>query len=413
MREPGAPIVRGGARLSAVPWVALAFLLALPLVVVRESWLLAYFAQAAAMIVFALSYNLLLGETGLLSFGHAAFAGLGAFAAAHLFNRGGIALPWLPLVGGFAGAAFGLIFGLVATRRAGTAFAMITLGIGELVAAAVWSLPEGFGGAAGVAIDRGAAPAFGMTFGPERQAYALIACWAALSVAAMFALTRTPLARMANAVRDNALRVAALGIDPRRIRLAMFVFAAFFAGIAGTLTLIDVELASSESVAMSRSGAVLIATVIGGSATFFGPVLGALVLTVLSVALASVTRAWPVYLGLSFVGAVLWLPQGISGWWARHRERAHRHGGRGLALAYTLGAIAAAAWIGALVIGVESLYARRFAADAGGVWRIRSLEFDLGSPATWTTLAMLAAIGAGAYAVLRLHLRHTRKAKQP
>jgi branched-chain amino acid transport system permease protein len=164
---------------------------------------------------------------------------------------------------------------------------------------------------------------------------------------------------------------------------------------------------------MTRSGAVLIATVIGGSATFFGPVIGALVLTVLSVALASVTRAWPVYLGLSFIGTVLWLPQGISGWWGRHRERARRYGGRRLALAYALGAIAAAAWIGALVIGAESLYARRFAADAGGVWRIRSLEFDLGSPATWTALAMLVAIGSGAYSVLRLCLRHTRKAKQP
>ena len=153
--------------MRAAPWVALAALLALPLVVVRESWLLAYFAQAAAMMVFALSYNLLLGETGLLSFGHAAFAGLGAFVAAHLVNRGGIALPWLPLVGGAAGAGFGLLFGSIATRRSGTAFAMITLGIGELVAAAAWTLPEGFGGAAGVAIDRGSAPTWGgMAFGP-------------------------------------------------------------------------------------------------------------------------------------------------------------------------------------------------------------------------------------------------------
>ena len=399
--------------MRAAPWVALAALLALPLVVVRESWLLAYFAQAAAMMVFALSYNLLLGETGLLSFGHAAFAGLGAFVAAHLVNRGGIALPWLPLVGGAAGAGFGLLFGSIATRRSGTAFAMITLGIGELVAAAAWTLPEGFGGAAGVAIDRGSAPTWGgMAFGPERGAYALIASWAVLSVLAMFALTRTPLARMANAVRDNALRVAALGIDPRRIRLAMFVLAAFFAGIAGTLTLIDVELASSESVAMTRSGAVLIATVIGGSSTFFGPVVGALVLTVLSVALASVTRAWPVYLGLCFVGTVLCLPEGIGGWWARHAQRARRYGGGALAFAYALGALAAAAWIGALVIAVESLYARRFAADAGGVWRIGSLTFDLGTGATWSMLAGLAAIGAAAYAAMRACLRCSAKKTQ-
>jgi branched-chain amino acid transport system permease protein len=395
------------------PWVAVAALLALPLAVVHDSGLLAYCAQAAAMIVFALSYNLLLGETGLLSFCHAAFAGLGAFVAAHLANRGCVALPWLPLAGGAGGAAFGLLFGLIATRRAGTAFAMITLGIGELVAAAVWTLPEGFGGAAGVAIDRGRVPAWGMAFGPERGAYALIASWAALSIVALFALTRTPLARMANAVRDNAIRVAALGIDPRRIRLAMFVFAAFFAGIAGTLTLIDVELASSESVAMTRSGAVLIATVIGGSSTFFGPVIGALVLTGLSVALASVTRAWPVYLGLCFVGVVLCLPEGIAGWCARHGQRVRRYGPRVLALAYGLGAIAGAAWAGALVIAVESLYVRRFAADAGGVWRVRSLTFDIGAWATWSTLAGLVAIGAAAYVVMRACLRRSAKAGQP
>lgn len=415
--EPAARMRHGssgrgaGPLLRGLPWVVMAFILGAPLFVARGNWLLAYFAQAAAMMVFALSYNLLLGETGLLSFGHAAYAGLGAFVAAQLFNRDGIALPCLPFVGGLAGAAFGAVFGLVATRRTGTAFAMITLGIGELVAAAVWTLPDGFGGAAGVAIDRTTGPAWGgFAFGPQRHAYALIAGWAACAIAAMFALTRTPLARAANAVRDNATRVAALGIEPRRVRWAMFVFAAFFAGIAGTLTLIDVELASSESVSMTRSGAVLIATVIGGSSTFFGPVVGALVLTALSVALASVTRAWPVYLGLLFVGVVLRLPEGIAPWWRRHLARSERYGVRRLALGYLLGAIAGVAWLCALVIAVESLYARRFAADAGGVWQIRSFAFDLGSASTWATLAALVVVGVGAYGALRRVLRTSVKA---
>lgn len=397
-----APGARTGAVSRTVPWVLVAMLLLAPLAVVHEGWLFAYLAQAAAMIVFALSYNLLLGETGLLSFGHAAYAGLGAFAAAHVFNRGGIALPWLPFAGGAAGAAFGALFGVVATRRAGTAFAMITLGIGELVAAAVWTLPEGFGGAAGVAIDRGSGPAWGaLNFAAPREAYAVIAIWTALSIAAMYALAHTPLARIANAVRDNSTRVAALGIDPRRVRLTMFVLSAFFAGVAGTLTLIDVELASAESVAMARSGAVLIATVIGGSSVFFGPVIGALVLTALSVALAGVTRAWPVYLGLMFIAVVLGSPDGIAGWMSGHRSRVERYGLRILRAAYALGTLAAAAWLAAMVIAAESLYAWRFAADAGGVWRIGSLVFDLASPATWSTLAVLVAVGSGAcYATL-------------
>lgn len=394
MRHRDAP----GRRLGAsAPWIIGAMLLAAPIAMVNDSWMFAYLAQAAAMIVFALSYNLLLGETGLLSFGHAAYAGLGAFAAAHCFDRGVVALPWLPFVGGVAGAGFGALFGAIATRRAGTAFAMITLGIGELVAAAVWTLPEGFGGAAGVAIDRGSGPAWGSwTFGSSREAYVVIATWTALSVVAMFALTRTPLARLANAVRDNAMRVDALGIDPRRVRLAMFVFAAFFAGIAGTLTLIDVELASSESVAMARSGAVLIATVIGGSSAFFGPAVGALVLTGLSVAMAGVTRAWPIYLGLLFIAVVLRSPDGIAGWWRALRSRFAHNGVRVAGVAYALGGVATASWLAALVVAVESLYARRFAADAGGVWRVGSFVFDLSAAMTWWMLGALVAVGGAA-----------------
>ncbi len=381
-----------------LPWICVAVLLAAPLVFAHDSWLFAFLAQAAAMIVFALSYNLLLGETGLLSFGHAAYAGLGAFAAAQLFARGGIALPWLPLAGGAAGAACGMLSGVVATRRAGTAFAMITLGIGELVAAAVWTLPEGFGGAAGVPIDRGSGPPWGSwTFGPSREAYAVIACWAALSIVAMYALTRTPLARMANAVRDNAMRVEALGVDPRRIRLAMFVLAAFFAGVAGTLTLIDVEVASSESVAMSRSGAVLIATVIGGSSAFFGPVAGAVVLTAMSVALAGITRAWPAYLGLLFIAVVLRSPQGMAGWGRALRIRIARGGVRSVVREDALAALAVAAWLAALVIVVEALYALRFAADAGGAWHVGPFVFDLGAPSSWFIVAALSTLGAVAW----------------
>jgi branched-chain amino acid transport system permease protein len=395
-----------------MPWLIGAALLAAPACFVRESWLFAYLAQAAAMVVFALSYNLLLGETGLLSFGHAAFAGLGAFVSAHAFNLGGIALPWLPLVGGAAGAAFGLLFGVIATRRAGTAFAMITLGIGELVAAAAWTLPEGFGGAAGVAIDRGSGPAWGgWTFGAPREAYAVIAGWTALSIVAMYALTRTPLARIANAVRDNATRVGALGVDPRRVRLAMFIFASGFAGVAGTLTLIDVELASSESVAMARSGAVLIATVIGGSSAFFGPALGALVLTGMSVALAGVLRGWPVYLGLLFVAVVLRSPDGLAGWIRTHRARVKRDGLRALAAAYALAAIAAAAWGAALVIAVETLHARRFSADAGGSWRVGSFAFDMSSSSTVACLFILIAIGAAARFAIAARSAAQAKAK--
>ncbi|CAH2891720.1 MAG: ABC transporter, permease protein 2 RSc1752 [uncultured Paraburkholderia sp.] len=281
------------------------------------------------MIVFALSYNLLLGETGLLSFGHAAYAGLGALIAAHVFNRVGVPLALLPLIGGIGAALCGALLGFIATRRAGTAFAMITLGIGELVSAAAWSLPDWFGGEAGVAIDRASGPMFGAwTFGPAREAYALIALWCLLASAAMFALSRTPFMRLANAVRDNPARAAAIGCYSRRIRHGVVVMSAFFAGVAGTLALINVELVSTESVSMVRSGSVLIATVIGGTGAFFGPVAGAVVLTFFSVAVASVTRAWLFYLGLLFIVIVVTSPDGLAGFVERHAARLAQCGWR-------------------------------------------------------------------------------------
>ena len=397
------------------PWVVLVAILAAPLALGGEyRWLLAYLAQTAAIIVFALSYNLLLGETGLLSFGHAAYSGLAAFMAAQAFNRYAIAIPCLPLVGGVAGAALAVPFGFIATRRAGTAFAMITLGIGELALAVVWAAPAGFGDAAGVVIDRAAGPAWGhWTFGPAREAYTVVAVWCVLACAAMAALTRTPFTRLANAVRDNERRVSALGTDPRRVRFAMVVVSAFFAGVAGTLTLIDVEIASSEGLSMARSGDALIATVMGGSASFFGPVFGAAVLTGFSVGLASVTRAWPLYLGLAFVAIVMCAPRGVVGLVGRGLAtlamlRAQSVRERLAAVrAASFGALALSAWLAACVLAVETLYARQFPTDAAGQWHIGRHGFDAASPMTWATVGAFVCVGA----IAAHHARRVRMRK--
>lgn len=381
---------------EALAWLAFVALLVVPALAWPRGWMLGYLAQTAAMIVLALSYNLLLGTTGLLSFGHAAFAGLGAFVAAHGFNRYGLPLPLVPLAGGAAGAAFGALFGFVATRRAGTAFAMITLGIGELVAAAAWSVPEWFGGAGGVSIDRAAGPALaGWEFGKPMHAYALIAAWCVIAAVAMRVLVRTRLARLANAVRDNPARVAALGTDPCRVRFAMAIAAAFFAGVAGALTLIDVEVATAESVGMLRSSAVLFATVIGGTTAFFGPVVGAVLLTFFSVFVASVSRAWLLYLGLLFVAVVLAAPGGASGRWRAWRD-ARRHGGARFDARRALpGAGAALAGGVAIVFAAELAYALQFAQDDARRAVIGPWRFDAGAPLGWGIAALAAALGVG------------------
>ncbi|WP_431822081.1 branched-chain amino acid ABC transporter permease [Burkholderia sp. F1] len=386
--------MRSRAHPEVLRWALFAGCLVLPAWLWPHGAVLGYLAQTAALVVLALSYNLQLGTTGLLSFGHAAFAGLGAFAAAHWFNRFGGPLPLLPLVGGAAGAAFGLLFGVLATRRAGTAFAMITLGLGECVAAAAWSVPAWFGGLGGVPIDRASGPSLGgWQFGAPAHAYALIAVWCIGSALAMRALTRTPLARLANAVRDNPARVAALGTDPRRVRLAMVACASFFAGVAGTLTLIDIELATPDSVAMSRSATVLIAAVIGGTGSFFGPAAGAAALTGLSVAVAGVSRAWALYLGLLFVVVVVAAPHGLAGI-AAGLAHALRRGAPALERWRMLCGVAACAfWSVAIVCAAELGYAWRFAQDDGtdlafGAWRI-----DADTPIGWAVACSAAGIG--------------------
>ncbi|WP_186172212.1 branched-chain amino acid ABC transporter ATP-binding protein/permease [Burkholderia gladioli] len=379
---------------EAAGWLALVGLLVLPALIWPQGAVLAWLAQTAALVVLALSYNLLLGSTGLLSFCHAAFAGLGAFVAAHAFNRFGFALPWLPLAGGLGGAGFGLLFGAIATRRAGTAFAMITLGLGELIAAAAWSVPDWFGGAGGLAIDRTAGAPFGAwRFGADREAYALIAAWCLLSALAMRVVLATPFARLARAVRDKPRRVAALGTDPRRLRLLMMVIAAFFAGVAGTLTLIDVELASSDSVSMLRSATVLFATVIGGSGGFFGPVLGAAVMAAFGSFVAGLSRAWLFYLGLLFVAVVVAAPGGLLGALAA-QAAAWRGAGREARLRQLSRLAAWLVAVLAIVFGVELGYALQLGDGEGGQ-RLASIgvwQFDAGSAPGWVIAIALALV---------------------
>jgi branched-chain amino acid transport system permease protein len=179
-------------------WAATALvMLALPLAF-TQGFALSLLSQIGIAVIFALSYNMLLGQTGMLSFGHAVYYGLGAFASAHVLNAvgaGGLYVPvtLLPLVGGLAGLVFGAVFGYVTTRRSGTPFAMISLGIAEMIAASALMFPGFFGGEGGIATNRVTGqPWHGITYGPQIQVYYLIAAWCFACMIAMFAFTRLP-----------------------------------------------------------------------------------------------------------------------------------------------------------------------------------------------------------------------------
>ena len=301
----------------AFVWAAAAAVLAAAPLAFSSGFALSLLCQAGILVVFALSYNMLLGQTGLLSFGHAVYYGLGALFTIHALNlvQSGWKLPvtLLPLVGGIAGLFFGIVFGYVTTRRAGTTFAMISLGVGEMVAACSLMFPAFFGGEAGVSGNRAAgAPFLGITYGPQVQMYYLIAAWLLACIAAMHALTRTPLGRMANAVRDNPQRAQFVGYDPQWVRFMMVALSGFFAGIAGGLAALNYEIVSAESLSAYTSGLVLLATYLGGMGFFGGPIAGAVAVTLMQTVLARVTHAWPLYFGALFLATVLYVPGGIA-----------------------------------------------------------------------------------------------------
>ncbi len=299
-------------------WGLFALLLALVPLLFTSSLAITILSQIGIAIIACLSYNMLLGQGGMLSFGHAVYTGLGAYGAIHVLNGisgGSLPLPvgMVPLFGGLVGMGFAVLLGYVTTRKSGTTFAMITLGMGELVFSMSLMIPEFFGGEGGVSGNRVTGqPFLGISYGPPIQVYYLIAAYTFVTVAAMFAFTRTPLGRMLNAVRDNPERVEFVGYNTQRIRYTAFIIAGFFAGISGGLGALNFEIVTAEVVGTVRSGAYLLFTFLGGATFFFGPILGAILMVLASVLFSEFTKAWLLYLGLVFLFMVMYAPGGIA-----------------------------------------------------------------------------------------------------
>ena len=211
-------------------------------------------------------------------------------------------LPFLPLVGGLVGLGLATIVGSFSTRRAGTTFAMISLGIGELVAACCIIITVFFGGEEGISGDRTMGlSTFGVEFITQIEVYFLIAFWVFISIFLMYLFSQTPVGKMANAVRDNPERAEFVGYSMRWVRFFSFCGAGFFAGIAGALFAINFEILTEENLGLAMSFNVLLATYIGGVGFFIGPVVGAVVFTLLQTVVGLQTDLWALYTGVVFI----------------------------------------------------------------------------------------------------------------
>ena len=364
-------------------------------------------SQMGIAIIACLSYNLLLGQGGMLSFGHAVYSGMGSYFAIHALNaigQGTLQLPVvvLPLVGGLAGMGFAILLGYVTTKKSGTTFSMITLGMAELVFAMSLMFSEFFGGEAGVSANRVVGEAFmGISFGPQRQVYYLIAFYTFVSVALLYALTQTPLGRILNAVRDNPERVEFVGYNTQQVRYRAFIIAGFFAGIAGGLGAINFEIVTAEVVGPARSGSYLLFTFLGGATFYFGPILGGILMVLAFVLLSEITKAWLLYLGLVFLFMVVYAPGGFAGLIMMNLRIAKTGALKRLLPSYAGLAVAMGLMLAGAGALVEMIYHLQLDGGNGSQLAFAGWVLNTDSATTWGISLALLAIGLLVFETVR------------
>jgi branched-chain amino acid transport system permease protein len=392
-------------------WSLFALLLAVVPLVFRSSLAHTMLSQMGIAIIVCLSYNLLLGQGGMLSFGHAVYSGMGAFLAIHALNligKGNLPMPvsLVPIVGGLAALVIAAGLGYVTTNKAGTPFAMITLGIGELVFAMSLMFPEFFGGEGGVSSNRVTGPKpLGITFGPQIQLYYLIAVYTFICTALMFAFTRTPLGRILNAVRDNPERVEFVGYDTQKVRWLAFMVSGFFAGIAGGLAALNFEIVTSEVVSGGKSGAYLLFTFLGGATFFIGPIIGGVLMTLALVLLSEFTKAWLLYLGLIFLVMVMYAPGGFAALLMMNLRVAAFGRLRQLWVSYlALAAAGLVAFLGGAAI-IEMLYDLQLNSGSSSQLQFLGATLNVHDFNSWFGALFVLATGAGIFELTRRQFR--------
>ncbi len=396
-------------------WIALALgvglLLALPALTTAS--LLNASIQMLIAALFACAFNVLCGQGGMLSFGHAAYFGVGTFATVHAMNAfngaGLLPTPLMPLAGAAMGLLVGIVAGWFATKRTGAYFAMITLALAELLHALAPQLKGVFGGEAGISTMR--MPAWGLTFGSSTEVYYLTLAWVLLSLALLYLYTLTPVGRLTLGLRENTHRLRFLGYDVHRLNVTVFAISAMFAGVAGGLQALNTESANYVLLEGHVSAAVVLNSYIGGVSVFLGPALGAALMTFFGYAVSDLTRAWLLYQGILFVLVMMFMPSGLTGFfqWLGAGRRAH--GSAALVPLLVLGVLAGLLLTAGTVFTVELLqrffsqdYRSMAALRPGAGWAPIALfgrEWLPTAVGTWAVPLVLCGAGAALVLVVR------------
>jgi branched-chain amino acid transport system permease protein len=300
-------------------WLAiLAAVVLLPLVVrhaiATEIWIFA---------IFGLGLNLLLGYTGLLSFGQSTFFGSAAYVAGYLLKLHGVNVFAALAIGIVVGAVSAALVGYLCVQRSGLYFIMLTFALNQMFYFIAYQWTTVTGGEDGMpGIGRPAL--LGVDFRNPLAYYVFVALLFLLSLWVMKRIVESPLGKILQAIRENDVRAEAVGYDVARFKLLAFVIGGAFSGLAGVLYAMLFGIVPLEAIGFVFSGNVVFATLIGGGGSLYGPIIGSFVFIWLSESVSVVWQRWPLLLGVAFVIVVLFFRGGCVEAWARFwswRER--------------------------------------------------------------------------------------------
>lgn len=337
--------------------------------------------------LFAMGFNLLMGQGGMLSFGHAAHYGIGAFSVLHLMKAvedfgWNIPTPLLPIAGGVGGLVIGVIVGYFASKRSGVYFSLVTLALAEMLHSLAPHWDGLFGGEAGLSSIR--MPFGQFNFGSMLEVYYVTLFWVTLCILLLWAYTKTPFGRLTLALRDNEQRARFMGYNVHATKVIVFGISAMFSGVAGGLLAFANEVGNYVLFSTHTSALVVLHTFVGGSAVFFGPAFGAVSLTLFAFIISDLTRSWLLYQGVIFVLIMLYAPIGIGGLIKLHVDQWHRLNKGEMVRSYLIAAIAGASVTATLIFIVE-ICAEAFAPDhrPGELIPLWGTEWSLASTTTW------------------------------
>lgn len=292
--------------------LALAFLAVLPLV-------LPYTSLAGSMLImglFAAGYNLVFGYTGILSLGHAAMFGCGAYATGLLMVKAGISWPLAILAGPLAGGLVGIVFAVLALRTKGISFAMVTLALGQCCYQLAITFADITGGDNGLRGVIAEPIRFGtMSIDPAQPMvrYYMMLTIAAFALLGLARVLVSPFGTVLRAVRENPLRAQACGVDIRGAQALALTLSGMICGLAGSFYAIHLSTVPLDALGYQLSGQVVMMTLLGGMGTFFGPFVGAALFVGAEHLISDITSYWQIAVGLLFIGFVLFCPKGVWG----------------------------------------------------------------------------------------------------